>query len=511
MKDFLKKFQKIQWRLTFTYMAATLLMLFLVELWVLVSNNADSFSNPFFVNNTARMLDDSTRILNDALEDPYDQDAIDKWIENGRRFLQSNTRDVRVTSPRPPNEDQAVPQKQQISIFQTKPVPFSQEKSFLILTDPEGVIIGSDNQDEFPLDSELIGLIEDGEGEILQQVISGSVDMTVFTASGTQYASFSFPVIQLGEIKAIVFMRITAPTVMEEIQAAFKGFLPDLPIFLLTSIVVGFVFGTILASSFTGRLKKLIEYTSRWGRGDFSQIKDIKGGDEISELSLALNKMVDQVESLIEDKKKLAVLEERNRFARDLHDSVKQEIFSISMNLGAIKSLIRNSPDKAIEQLEITTKIAKQARNELSALIYTLLPAQLENQALEMALKEYVKVWEKNSGISVVYRTNGRKVDIPQHIEQSIFRITQEALSNIARHSKATATSVTLEYLSEEIRLQISDNGIGFDMENVRKGLGLRSISERVAENQGKLDIGSNVSGTTITLRFPYKAMNSEE
>ena len=62
-------------------------------------------------------------------------------------------------------------------------------------------------------------------------------------------------------------------------------------------------------------------------------------------------------------------------------------------------------------------------------MIYTLLPAQLENQDLEIALKEYINVWEKNSGISVVYRTHGQKVDLPEVVEQSIFRITQEALS----------------------------------------------------------------------------------
>jgi NarL family two-component system sensor histidine kinase LiaS len=326
-----------------------------------------------------------------------------------------------------------------------------------------------------------------------------------------QYASFAFPVVRNGELKALVFMRIAAPTLAEELDAALAGFLPDLPIFLVTSVLVGFVFGSLLASSFTTRIRKLIEYTTRWGKGDFSKIDKVRDGDEISELSIALNDMVVQLEDLIESKKMLAVLEERNRFARDLHDSVKQEIFSISMNLGAIKSLIKTNPEKAEEQTEITAELARQARNELSTLIYTLLPAQLENQDLEIALKEYVNVWEKNSGISVVYRTHGRKVDIPAEIEQTIFRITQEALSNIARHSKATATSIMLDYQPDFIRLQISDNGSGFDMESVKKGLGLRSIAERVAENQGKLDVDSGNGGTTITLQFPYQKIDEEE
>ena len=511
MKKAFRKLQKIQWQLTFTYMIATLLMLFLVELLVLVSNNRDAFSNPFFINSTARSLNDASRNLNAALDEPYDTEAINQWILISRKILQSNTGGrTRPVDMQPPAEDQQDiqkdhPQNQQTSLFESKPVPFSQEKSLLIVTDLEGIILGSDDENDYPLDDNLLDYIDDEEIEIVQDVISGAETDVVYSNSNTQYASFAFPVRQDGEAKAIVFMRIAAPTIKEEVQAALEGFLPDLPIFLLTSIIVGFIFGTLLASSFTTRIRKLIEYTTRWGKGDFDKIENVRKGDEISELSIALNQMVDQFEGLIESKKMLAVLEERNRFARDLHDSVKQEIFSISMNLSAIKSLIKKNPDKALEQIEMTSNIAKQARNELSTLIYTLLPAQLENQDLEIALKEYINVWEKNSGISVVYRTHGQKVDLPEVVEQSIFRITQEALSNIARHSKATATSVTLDYQLMAIQLQINDNGTGFDIDGVKKGLGLRSIAERVTENLGKLDVDSGMGGTTITLRFPYE------
>lgn len=505
MKKLLKNLQKIQWRLTFTYMAATLVMLFLVELTILISNNRDSFSNPFFVNNVSRSLNEASRNLLTALEEPYDQDSIDQWIVFNKRILQSNNGGgTRPSNLKPPVDDQKEPVQAQTSLFQSKPVPFSRENSRLVITDPQGTIIGSDDESVFALDTELLNYTNDNETTMLQEIISGTENTVVFSNSGYQYASFAFSVMQQGETKAIVFVRIVAPTVTEELLAAYEGFLPDLPMFLIISIIVGVIFGSLLASSFTTRIRKLIEFTTRWGKGDFSKIDNIKGGDEINELSVALNQMVEQFEELIESKKMLAVLEERNRFARDLHDSVKQQIFSISMNLSAIKSLMKNDPEKASEQLDVTANIAKQARSELSTLIYTLLPAQLENQALEMALKEYVNVWEKNSRISVLYRTHGKKTDILPEVEQSIFRITQEALSNIARHSKASATSVMLEYLADGIQLQISDNGKGFDMENVKKGLGLRSITERVSENQGKLDVESGVGGTTITLKFPY-------
>ena len=504
MKKLFRNLQKIQWRLTFTYMAATLVMLFLVELSILVSNNRDSFSNPFFVNSAARSLNESSRNLLNSLDEPYDQETLNQWIEFNKNILQSNRVNTRPAEPKPPIDTQKAPQSTQISVFQSKPVPFSRENSRLVITDPEGIIISADDEDLFPLETDITGYLNENEIDMLQRIISDAENTVVFSGSGYQYASFMFSILEDGESKAIVFMRIVAPTITEELLAAFEGFLPDLPVFLAISVIVGIIFGSLLASSFTIRLKKLVEFTSRWGKGDFSKIDKIRGADEIDELSIALNEMVDQFEELIESKKMLAVLEERNRFARDLHDSVKQQIFSISMNLSAIKSLINRDPEKASEQLDVTANIAKQARSELSTLIYTLLPAQLENQALENALKDYVKVWEKNSGISVLYRTHGKKREIPQEIEQSIFRIIQEALSNIARHSQATATSIILDYQPEGIQLQISDNGTGFEMKNVKKGLGLRSITERVAENQGKLDVDSGLSGTTITLNFPY-------
>jgi NarL family two-component system sensor histidine kinase LiaS len=503
MKRTLGKLRKIQWRLTFTYMAATLIMLFLVELLVLISNNKNSFSNPFFINNSAKYLSEVSSDLVPYLEKPYDQELINQWIIAHKSSIRSI-----AGGGEQKRHGQG---EQSASLFKSKPVPFSEEESILIVTDPQGIIIGSDNPTDFPVDQALLDYMDQNESVLLQEVISGSQNSVVYSNANIQYASFAFPIIQNGESRGIIFMRIAAPTIFEQTEAAFEGFLPDLPVFIIAAILVGFVFGSILAGSFTTRIRKLIDFTSRWGKGDFARIKDVEGGDEINELSVAMNQMVNEFEGLLESKKKLAVLEERNRFARDLHDSVKQQIFSISMNLSAIKSLIESDPEKAKEQLEITANIAKQAKNELSTLIYTLTPVELENQSLDLALKEYIRVWEKTSGISVVFRTHGKQKQVFQEIEQSIFRITQEALANIARHSKASATSVNLDYLSDSLQLQISDNGIGFDQNAVKKGLGLRSISERVLACRGTFDVDSGASGTTLTLVFPYERPTTGE
>jgi NarL family two-component system sensor histidine kinase LiaS len=213
--------------------------------------------------------------------------------------------------------------------------------------------------------------------------------------------------------------------------------------------------------------------------------------------------MADQFQELLEKEQMLATMEERNRLARDLHDSVKQQVFAISMNLGAVKSLLKTDIKKAISQVEISSKLAQQTLDELTTLINTLRPVQLGDQSLQSALQDYLKVWEKQSGVSVVFRVEGGEETIAQEAEQSLFRVIQEALSNISRHSRASAASIFLTYGDDHITLQISDNGIGFNKTTIKQGLGLHSMEERVKELNGSIKINSSASGTTITIMIP--------
>jgi hypothetical protein len=170
MKKFFIQFRKIQWRLTFTYMGATLLMLFLVELLVLISNNRDSFSNPFCINSTARSLSEASRMLDTALDEPYDEAAISDWIVNNKRFLESNTRQDRPNNQQPPQNQPALPQSdlpqqtdKNTTLFSTKPVAFSREKSRLVVVSPSGMILGTDDETEFPLGAELLSYLDEDD------------------------------------------------------------------------------------------------------------------------------------------------------------------------------------------------------------------------------------------------------------------------------------------------------------------------------------------------------------
>ena len=173
------------------------------------------------------------------------------------------------------------------------------------------------------------------------------------------------------------------------------------------------------------------------------------------------------------------------------------------MNLGALRTLLVSDKKKALQQIEVSSALAQQALDELSMLINTLRPLQLGEQTLSEAVAEFVQVWQKQTGISVVFRKVGEVFSIAPEDEQSLFRVIQEAFSNIRRHSRASAVSMVMRYTPAQMDLQISDNGVGYDMDNVQHGLGLRSMEERVNELEGTFTMNSSKNGTSITIQVP--------
>jgi two-component system, NarL family, sensor histidine kinase LiaS len=201
-------------------------------------------------------------------------------------------------------------------------------------------------------------------------------------------------------------------------------------------------------------------------------------------------------------RQQLAVLDERNRMARDLHDSVKQQVFAIRMNLGAMQTLWDQNPDKARTRLDAALQLTEQAQQELSELIAALRPGALENKSLAAALPELLADWEKAQGIAATCRVDC-PVAIPAPVEHALFRITQEALANIAKHSGAKQVQVHLTGDSTRLALRIADDGRGFDPAKPTPGLGLRSMRERLEAVGGSLEITSDYRGTQLTIRIP--------
>ena len=207
--------------------------------------------------------------------------------------------------------------------------------------------------------------------------------------------------------------------------------------------------------------------------------------------------LVDELQATQQRLRELAVVEERNRLARELHDSVKQQVFAVSMQLGAARALL-NEENQAYGPVTEAERLARQAGAELTTLIRELRPAGLESKTLTEALQEYLTAWSRQNGIAADLRAD-RASSIPFANEETLFRVAQEALANVARHSQARHVSVELANKPDEILLMIEDDGVGFEMGRVAKGVGLDSMRERLEAVGGHLSISSeNSSGTRV-------------
>ncbi|MCA9961628.1 MAG: GAF domain-containing protein [Anaerolineales bacterium] len=203
----------------------------------------------------------------------------------------------------------------------------------------------------------------------------------------------------------------------------------------------------------------------------------------------------------------LAVVEERNRLARELHDSVTQALYSATLFAEAGQRMATSGNlDKALTYLDEVLDTSRQALKEMRLLVYKLRPSTLEKEGLVAALAYRLKAVEGRAGIEQQLTVNGDLALTPD-VEAAIYHIAVEALNNALKHAHATAVSV---YLAPEphgtITLVVTDNGQGFEMATAVNagGLGLTSMSERAAELGGTLTIETSAGqGTKITVRLP--------
>ena len=220
-----------------------------------------------------------------------------------------------------------------------------------------------------------------------------------------------------------------------------------------------------------------------------------------------LNLFADQAAIAIETSRlhqkaeQLAILNERHRLARDLHDSVTQTIYSLSLFTNATqKALVGNRVGKALINIREAQKLIREAMLDMRLLIFELHPPILQKEGLAAALRTRLESVEARSGIHTQYDvSNERRLDLK--IETEVYHIAQEALTNVVKHSGADAVSVSLDYFPEKFLLSVEDNGIGFNAESVNQGggLGLKGIRERVRKMNGTLNIESSLNtGTKI-------------
>jgi signal transduction histidine kinase len=208
---------------------------------------------------------------------------------------------------------------------------------------------------------------------------------------------------------------------------------------------------------------------------------------------------------LYEKAQEFAVLEERNRLARELHDSVSQALFGIGLGARTARTLLDRDPSKLAEPLDYVLSLAEAGLTEMRALIFQLRPESLENDGLVTALEKQTASVQARHGIQVESALCDEP-QIPLASKEALYLIAREALHNIVKHSKAQHVIVSLECTAEACLLDIHDDGVGFDTRDSFPGhLGLRSMSERATRLHGTFDVESVPgTGTHISVCIPH-------
>ncbi len=277
----------------------------------------------------------------------------------------------------------------------------------------------------------------------------------------------------------------------------------SLLLFTLIAAFAGAVFGFVAAREPVQRLEHLSEATLAWSGGDFSVLVDDPHQDELGQLARRLNEMARQLQHLLDTRRELAIVEERNRLARELHDSAKQQAFAAAAQISTVRTLLKNDPQAAEAHAEEVERLIYDLRQELTTLIQELRPAALEGKGLAAAIRDYATDWARQTGVVLDVRVRGER-SLPLDIEQALFRIGQEALANVVRHSEASKAEIALIYTPDRIILTVSDNGRGFDAKGEHRGFGLSSMQQRAESIAGYLTVESVLTkGTTITCTVP--------
>lgn len=213
----------------------------------------------------------------------------------------------------------------------------------------------------------------------------------------------------------------------------------------------------------------------------------------------------EQREQLLHAVGETAVQDERNRLARELHDSIKQQMFGIDISAAAMAARMENGLETVREPLKDIQRSVQEAQVEMDALLQQLRPTSLTITGLVEAIRTQCEVLGYRTNAQVAVEVHNLPTDdlLPLGTTDALFRVVQEALANITRHARAHSVTVRLYKKDDALHVVIHDDGQGFDTSARSAGMGLTNIRERVQILRGSVDIQSRPGDTTLSLRIP--------
>lgn len=271
--------------------------------------------------------------------------------------------------------------------------------------------------------------------------------------------------------------------------------------FVLLPMAFGIGFGFYQSFRIKRKLERLRATLVAWEKGNLTPAMPDLGTDELGRLSLQLGRISGKWENQVNTLQRLstnnaklaeqarvsAIMEERQRLARELHDAVSQQLFAISMTATAVGRTLEKDFDKAQRQIALIEEMSAVAQSEMRALLLHLRPVYLEGKGLEQGLRELIKELKIKAPIDIVFEMDP-DVHLLKGVENHLFRIVQEAISNTLRHAKAEKMEIRLLRRGDTVRLTLRDDGIGFEMdENKQTSYGLSNMQERIIETGGSI------------------------
>lgn len=360
------------------------------------------------------------------------------------------------------------------------------------------------------------------ESNLWAKLKAGETDGRNLTASHADGAvSMVVPLrdAKTGNLRGALWLREKLNfTTLSLLQKLISDFLSDSQAALAFLILFSVLLGFPLALYLSRRLNRIALAAHSWSQGDFTVRAADRSPDELGILAKRLNEMAKDLSRVFALKQELAASEERNRIARDLHDSVKQQVFGLAMQINAAAKIVEReeSGGRVQKQLAEAKKLAQQVQKELVGIIQELRPQTSDGKTFDERVSEYAADWSRQNAVAA--KVEAAQISaLPLPIENTLFRIVQETLANTARHARARQVSIRLQtdQRQQTITLTIADDGQGFETNQPPTGFGLQNICER-AESlpHGHCSIESEIGkGSTVTVscRFEIAEENAQE
>lgn len=266
------------------------------------------------------------------------------------------------------------------------------------------------------------------------------------------------------------------------------------------------------------KIDQLLLAMKQASAGNWEPRLPVESGDAFSGVNREFNLMLSQLESRLKLLQQLgerdimeeasaqedAVLEERRRLARDLHDTVSQQLFALHMSASSLPKLLERDRDHAQKVMEQLIAMSSTAQRQMRGLIAQLRPMELQGRTLEEALGRWFPDYCRQNGIqgTLDIQIHGELSDAKEH---QLFLIIQEAMANVVKHAEAQSVRLFLGETDRQISLSIEDNGTGFKGEQIRAGsYGLSTMRERAQKLGGEAEIVTKSgSGTRVRVWFP--------